>query len=212
MSITSPACTLVNLHNDKRAPASISALSDKGSFWVFTLRARSKLSSQNSSNKWTCRAGRTAPSAHILALRPPLCPLGPFFLQACQHSDHRMGGLNINLWFGLSDTHTQTHTEWSYKLLERAGCHVVQRPNRMKRLLDEEGMAIYLSFIYFPCQGMCSCTRTSVFNNLFFHTLARQAHTHLYCLGLLPALSLYCVLVITLFAVYCPHPWGIWKV
>lgn len=55
-----------------------------------------------------------------------------------------MGGLNINLWSALSHTQTHTRTEWSYKLVERAGCHVVRDHSYMEdfKFLDEEGREV----------------------------------------------------------------------
>lgn len=81
-SLTCPACTLVILHNDKRALANISALSDKGPpECLHCGHGPGWACRRSSSNKWTGGAGPDSPiSPYFCSKATVVSPGGPFFL------------------------------------------------------------------------------------------------------------------------------------
>lgn len=96
MSITSPLCTLVNLHNDKICQPAYQpwVIRVHTSVYIVGTVAAELMQETLQTNGET---DGTAPSAHIQSLWPPLCPpQSSFLLQACQLSGHKMKGLNIN--------------------------------------------------------------------------------------------------------------------
>lgn len=139
-----PAWTLVNRHNDKRAPASISASDDNGSLECLHCGHGSDWAFRGNVFKETIRPSwQDEPQPPVFQLQEQLrVPRGgPSTHRSVNTQDHKTDGLSINLWSALCHTHNYTQT------LGRSWVSWYQWPVSGRRPVEDGGVRRLMLFI-----------------------------------------------------------------